>query len=66
MECFENIIEKYISSTFKELFPKETKNKVLVYLLGLIHIIGTLYIHIGIYTPPKYMHLYVLDEDQKV
>ena len=60
MECFENIMEKYLTSTLNELFPKDTKNKIPVYTLGIIHIIGALYIYHGIYTPPEYMHLYIL------
>lgn len=60
MDCFEDVIDKYWNSTMNELFPSKTKNKILVYFFGIIHIIGFIYLHLGIYTPHKYIHLYIL------
>ena len=60
MECYENVMGKYFKSSMKELFPSDTKNKFLVYLTGIVHLIGALYIKYGFLTPPKYIHIYVI------
>ena len=42
------------------LFPKNVKNKNIVYFINTIHIIGVLFIQYGIFLPPKYLKYHIL------
>ena len=53
-------IEKCSKYSFKTLFPKKVENKKTVYLINLIHIIGVLYIQLGILLPVWTLKYYVL------
>ena len=54
-----NIIHKCVIDTWKNLFPKKVKNKKIVYLINIIHIIGVAIIQFGILLPPKYLKYYI-------
>ena len=50
--CSKNIIET--------LFPKDVDNKVIVYMINIVHIIGVLVILLGIFVSPRYMIYYII------
>ena len=55
-----SFIERCASDTFAALFPNDVKNKELVILVNILHIIGVLVIQFGILLPPKYMKYYIV------
>ena len=54
-----NAIKCWIHS-MNGLFPKNVKNKKIVYFINTIHIIGVLFIQYGIFLPPKYLKYHIL------
>jgi len=62
MDCIETTLYKYYIKTQKSLFPKniKPKDKLRIYIINLTHIIGTLYVFFGIFTPSKYLPLYIV------
>ena len=61
MDCFETVLYQYYKKTQEHLFPKgiKAKDKFKIYFINFTHIIGTLYILFGIFTPSKYLPLYI-------
>lgn len=55
-----DFIKKCTRYSLKTLFPKDIKNKKTVYLINIIHIIGVLYIQLGILFPVWTLKYYVL------
>ena len=53
-------IERCSKYSFNSLFPKDVKNKKTVYTINIIHIIGVLYIQLGILLPVWTLKYYVL------
>lgn len=62
MDCLETTLHKYYIKTMESLFPKKIKpkNKFKIYMINFVHMIGTLYVFFGIFTPYKYLHLYLI------
>ena len=58
----ENIdfVKKCSRYSMNTLFPKNVKNKEIVYTINIIHIIGVLYIQLGILLPVWTLKYYVL------
>ena len=58
----ENIdfVKKCSRYSMNTLFPKNVKNKKIVYTINIIHIIGVLYIQLGILLPVWTLKYYVL------
>ena len=54
---FEDILLIYYDYTKETLYPSHTKNKLLVYILSSLHIIGALQIAYGIFLPPSFLVL---------
>ena len=52
-------IENCTKYSWNNLFPKKVKNKLLVYFINIIHIIGVLVIQFGLFLPPKYLKYYI-------
>jgi len=55
-----DFISKCSKHTYMSLFPKKVKNWELVYFINIIHIIGVLYIHFGIFSKPEYLKYYII------
>ena len=53
-------IERCSKYSFNTLFPKDVKNKKTVYTINIIHIIGVLYIQLGILFPVWTLKYYIL------
>ena len=53
-------IEKCSRYSFNTLFPKDIKNKKTVYTINFIHVLGVLYIQLGILLPVWTLKYYVL------
>lgn len=53
-------IEKCSKYSFNTLFPKDIKNKKTVYTINIIHVIGVLYIQLGILFPVWTLKYYIL------
>ena len=53
-------IERCSKYSFNSLFPKDVKNKKTVYTINIIHIIGVLYIQLGILFPVWTLKYYIL------
>ena len=53
-------IEKCSKYSLNTLFPKDVKNKKTVYTINIIHIIGVLYIQLGILFPVWTLKYYIL------
>ena len=53
-------IERCSRYSFNTLFPKDVKNKKTVYTINIIHIIGVLYIQLGILFPVWTLKYYIL------
>ena len=54
---YEDINFIYLNYIFNTLFPRNTKNKFIVYTTAFLHLIGTMFISLGIFFPKEY-HLY--------
>ncbi len=59
-QCFEQVIEIYNRNIYNALFYKKEKNAFMVTMINIFHIIGVLYIFIGILSPPKYLTPYII------
>ena len=55
-----DFIKKCTRYSLKTLFPKDVKNKKTVYFINIIHIIGVLYIQLGILFPVWTLKYYIL------
>ena len=58
-ENFE-FIKKCSRYSVNTLFPKDIKNKKMVYLINIVHILGVLYIQLGILLPVWTLRYYIL------
>jgi hypothetical protein len=59
-ETLKNELLFILKTLFPKMSNKPLKAKIFVYICAIIHIIGTIFIIIGIYFPPKYLKLYIL------
>ena len=51
----------YIRSIWAKLFPKNSRNKPLVYTVGILHLLGALMLQCGVwFLPGKYFYLYFI------
>ena len=55
-----DFVKKCSRYSMNTLFPKNVKNKEIVYTINIIHIIGVLYIQLGILLPVWTLKYYVL------
>ena len=55
---FEDIVKTYADNFYNTSFPEIIENKLLVYSISVFHIIGVIFISIGIFLPPSYTPLY--------
>ena len=53
-------IERCGKHTFTSLFPNDVKNRALVILVNIVHILGVLTIQFGILLPPNMMKYYII------
>ncbi len=53
-------IERCGKHTFTSLFPNDVKNRPLVILVNILHILGVLAIQFGILLPPNMMKYYII------
>ena len=52
---FEDISGIYYNYIWKTLFPDIRKNRILVYIIAFLHVLGTIQIAFGVFFPPKYL-----------
>jgi hypothetical protein len=58
---FEDIMKYYFHYSFKQLFPKKGNNLLIVYIIGIFHLLGGLLIHYGPFIlSPNNLILYIL------
>ena len=57
---YADLIHKCGVHTFVTLFPNKTENKPLVYFINIIHIIGVLFIQLGLLLPVPVLKYYIL------
>ena len=58
---FEDVIKVYVMDALQQLFPKYTKNKIIVYIIGFFHLLGTFILQYGVWIlPQKYLYLYLI------
>ena len=55
-----NLICNCSNKAYSSLFPHDVKNRGLVILINLFHILGVVMIQVGILLPPVYMRYYIL------
>ena len=53
-------IEQCGKHTFTSLFPDDVKNRPLVILVNILHILGVLAIQLGVLLPPNMMKYYII------
>jgi hypothetical protein len=53
-------IQKCSSHTLYTVFPNDVKNRGIVITINIIHILGVLFIQLGILLPPRLMKYYIL------
>ena len=56
----EDIYKLHFKNTMNVLFPKKIRNKLVVYFISLLHIIGALFLQWGIFLKPKYLFYYFI------
>ena len=57
---FEDIVDIYIKYITNTLFPNIRKNRLLVYAIAFLHILGTIQIVVGVFLPPSYQPFVLL------
>lgn len=55
-----DFIQKCTQHTLTALFPDDVKNRGMVILINILHIIGVLAIQLGIILPPQFMKYYIV------
>ena len=61
LPMMEDIFSVYWNKSMSHLFPKDTKNKPIVYFIGYCHLLGALVLQFGIwFLPAKYLWTYIL------
>ena len=55
-----DFIEKCGKHTLTSLFPNDVRNRPIVILVNLLHILGVLVIQFGIFLPPNAMKYYII------
>ena len=53
-------IQRCSKHTFTSLFPNDVKNRPLVILVNMIHMLGVLVIQFGIFLPPNAIKYYII------
>ena len=56
----EDIYKLHFKNTMTILFPSKIRNKVVVYLISILHIIGALVLQWGIFLKPNYLFYYFI------
>uniref|UniRef100_A0A6C0EN11 Uncharacterized protein n=1 Tax=viral metagenome TaxID=1070528 RepID=A0A6C0EN11_9ZZZZ len=56
----EDVYKLHFTNIKNTLFSNESNNKVRVYILSIIHIIGTLVLQWGIFLKPDYLYYYFI------
>jgi len=56
----DGFIEQCGRHTFTSLFPNDVKNKPIVILVNILHLLGVLAIQFGIFLPPNLMKYYII------
>ena len=56
----EDIYRLHFKNTINVLFPSKIRNKLLVYLISTLHIIGAFVLQWGIFLKPKYLFHYLI------
>jgi len=54
------VIENCVYHSFFSLFPEKIDNKLVVYAINIIHLIGILIIQIGLLLPPSLLKFYII------
>ena len=54
------VIENCVFHSFFSLFPEKTDNKLVVYSINIIHLIGIVIIQIGVFLPPFLLKFYII------
>ena len=55
-----NVISRCGLHTYTSLFPNDVNNKLSVYVVNIIHIIGVIIIQFGLLLPPNLLHYYII------
>ena len=55
-----NLIDRCGLHTYTSLFPDDVDNKLLVYFINIIHIIGVIIIQFGLLLPPYLLKYYII------
>ena len=55
-----DFLEKCSKHTFTSLFPNDVKNRPIVILVNMLHMLGVLAIQFGILLPPSMMKYYII------
>ena len=56
----EDIYKLHFKNTINVLFPSKARNKLLVFLISIFHIIGALVLQWGIFLKPNYLFYYFI------
>jgi hypothetical protein len=56
----EDIYKLHFKNTMNVLFPNKSRNKLIVYLISILHIIGALVLQWGIFLKPNYLFYYFI------
>lgn len=60
MPYFDDVIRFYLHYSMKELFPRDTDNKLIVYIIGFFHLLGALIILYGPYFLKPHLLIYYI------
>jgi hypothetical protein len=55
-----NVINRCGLHTYTSLFPDDVENRLSVYFVNILHIIGVIIIQFGLLLPPKFLHYYII------
>jgi len=55
-----NVINRCGLHTYSSLFPDDVENRLSVYFVNILHIIGVIIIQFGLLLPPKFLHYYII------
>jgi hypothetical protein len=55
-----DFIKRCTIHTYRSLFPNNIKNKGIVYFINIIHIIGVIFIQLGLFMKPVYIKIYII------
>ena len=60
LRFYEDINIKYLSYILDTLYPTNIDNKYIVYISSFLHMIGTMFISLGIFFPKDYQPFYLI------